>query len=34
MTLRIADAAALPFPDSSFDAVVDTFGLCVFEARR
>ncbi|EOD32007.1 hypothetical protein EMIHUDRAFT_462683 [Emiliania huxleyi CCMP1516] len=32
VTLRIADAAALPFPDSSFDAVVDTFGLCVFEA--
>jgi len=29
VTLRIADAAALPFPDSSFDAVVDT---CAAEA--
>ena len=28
---RVADAAALPFEDASFDSVVDTFGLCVFE---
>ena len=29
--LVVADAAALPFPDASFDTVVDTFGLCSFE---
>lgn len=26
-----ADASALPFDDASFDTVVDTFGICVFE---
>ena len=25
------DAASLPFPTASFDCVVDTFSLCVFE---
>ena len=28
---RVADAAASPFASDSFDAVVDTFGLCSFE---
>ena len=28
---RVADAAACPFASDSFDAVVDTFGLCSFE---
>ena len=28
VVLREADALALPFPDSSFDTVVCTFGLC------
>ncbi|GLC36782.1 hypothetical protein PLESTB_000783500 [Pleodorina starrii] len=30
ISFREADVAALPFPDSSFDSVVDTFSLCVF----
>jgi len=29
--LNVADAHALPFPDNSFDTVVDTFGLCSIE---
>ena len=28
---RVSDAAASPFASDSFDAVVDTFGLCSFE---
>jgi methyltransferase OMS1 len=30
LDFRTADVAALPFPDVSFDCVVDTFSLCVF----
>eukprot|EP00742_Colponemidia_sp_Colp-10_P009558 GILJ01010435.1.p1 GENE.GILJ01010435.1~~GILJ01010435.1.p1 ORF type:complete len:249 (-),score=22.95 GILJ01010435.1:44-790(-) len=31
VTFQAADAQRLPFPDHSFDTVVDTFGLCSFE---
>lgn len=31
VTFRTADAAALPYADASFDTVIDTFGLCVFD---
>lgn len=34
VTLREADAQALPFPDASFDAVVCTLGLCGFPDER
>jgi methyltransferase OMS1 len=27
----VADAAKLPFPDNSYDTIVDTFGLCSFD---
>lgn len=30
----LADAETLPFPDASFDCVVDTFSLCVMENPR
>ncbi|KAI1295252.1 Methyltransferase-like protein 7B [Mortierella claussenii] len=28
---KVMNAAAIPYPDGSFDTVVDTFGLCSFE---
>lgn len=31
LKLQVCDVEQLPFPDSSFDTVVDTFGLCSFE---
>jgi ubiquinone/menaquinone biosynthesis C-methylase UbiE len=34
VVLRVADAQALPFPDSSFDTVVCTLGLCGFPDER
>jgi ubiquinone/menaquinone biosynthesis C-methylase UbiE len=34
VTLREADAQALPFPDASFDTVVCTLGLCGFPDER
>jgi methyltransferase OMS1 len=30
LSFQQADIASLPFPDNSFDSVVDTFSLCVF----
>jgi len=30
LSFQQADIATLPFPDNSFDSVVDTFSLCVF----
>lgn len=32
--LRVANAEALPFPDASFDTVVDTLGLCTIPDPR
>jgi methyltransferase OMS1 len=29
--VMVADACKLPFPDHSFDTIVDTFGLCSFD---
>jgi methyltransferase OMS1 len=29
--VMVADAAKLPFPDNSYDTIVDTFGLCSFD---
>lgn len=34
VTLREADAQALPFPDAAFDTVVCTLGLCGFPDER
>ncbi|KAK1743807.1 methyltransferase [Skeletonema marinoi] len=29
--VMVADASQLPYPDNSFDTIVDTFGLCSFD---
>ena len=29
--VKVADASKLPFPDNSYDTIVDTFGLCSFD---
>lgn len=31
LKIEAVDAHKLPYPDKSFDTVVDTFGLCTFE---
>lgn len=31
LALKVANVEKLPFPDNSFDTVVDTFGICSYE---